>query len=98
MNLKMGRLLALCLAAGCQLAVAAGAPDFPALLDESQLVFQPPAQSTAVALKPNPVFTYEKALRTADGRLEIRYAVRPLGRPDVRVAGQPAVGWGLCTE
>ncbi len=53
---------------------------FADLLDEAELVLVPPAAAAAVPTQPNPVFSYEKALRTADGLLEIRYAVRPLGR------------------
>lgn len=78
-RLAGGMLAALICLTGA-LAVADSTPEFAALLDETQLLLQPPADSKAVPLLPNPVFSYEKALRSADGRLEIRYALRPLGR------------------
>ena len=53
---------------------------FTTLLDEGGLVFVPPAGYQDVDPAANPVFSYERAIRSADGRLEIRYAVRPLKR------------------
>jgi hypothetical protein len=42
--------------------------------------FEVPAGFREADLQANPLFTYDKAVRNEDGYLEIRYAVRPLGR------------------
>lgn len=53
---------------------------FQGLLAESELQLQAPAGYVEVPPRANSVFLYEHALRSADGVLEIRYAVRPLQR------------------
>jgi hypothetical protein len=59
---------------------AAPAHLFEALLDEGQLVFNPPSGFVDLPPGRNPILDYEHALRSADGSLEIRLAIRPLGR------------------
>jgi hypothetical protein len=62
-------------------APAAGSRDaFDVLLDEAELQFDPPAGYVEAQLRPNSVLLYERALRSRDGQLEIRYLVRPLSR------------------
>lgn len=53
---------------------------FESLVAEAGLVFDPPAGFDDVVPRANPVMDYERALRSRDGALEIRYAVRPLQR------------------
>ena len=53
---------------------------FEHLVDEAGLVFKPPSGYRDVIPQANPVMDYERALRSADGALEVRYAVRPLQR------------------
>ena len=62
--------------------VAEGAnrAQFNELLAEAEMQFEPPAGATSLASSANAVMNYERALRTADGLLEIRYAIRPLKR------------------
>lgn len=59
---------------------AHAAPSFEQLLSESGMRFAAPAGFAPVAVRPNPLFRYDHAVAAADGSLEIRYAVRPLGR------------------
>jgi len=54
--------------------------DFDALLAESQLLYAPPPGYTALPAARNPLLDYEAALRSGDGGLEIRIALRPLDR------------------
>ena len=62
---------------------AATADAFGALLDEGQLVFTRPSGFVDLPPGRNPILDYEHALRSADGSLEIRLAVRPLGRLEI---------------
>lgn len=62
---------------------AAPADAFGALLDEGQLVFTRPSGFVDLPPGRNPILDYEHALRSADGSLEIRLAVRPLGRLEI---------------
>lgn len=58
-----------------------GAPlTFERLLVESGLELLVPDGLAAVGVRPNEQFIYDRAYASADGALEIRYAVRPLGR------------------
>ena len=56
---------------------------FGALLHEAQLVFTRPPGFVDLSPGRNPILDYEHALRSADGSLEIRLAVRPLGRLEI---------------
>ena len=53
---------------------------FEALLSEAELVFSRPEGFVDRAPHRNPVMAYERALRSPDGQLELRMAVRPLKR------------------
>lgn len=53
---------------------------FEALLAESELVFTRPEGYVDLPPGRTPVLDYERALRSADGSLEIRLAIRPLKR------------------
>ena len=53
---------------------------FEALLTEAELVFEPPPGFVDVPPGSTPVFDYERAVRSPEGDLEIRVAVRPLKR------------------
>jgi hypothetical protein len=53
---------------------------FADLVNEAGLVFNPPPDYRDVIPQANPVMDYERALRSTDGALEVRYAVRPLQR------------------
>ena len=67
---------------------AAGAPAladdaqklFQALLEESGMVLQCDEGYVDAPLVANEILPFEKALRTADGVMEIRFAIRPLAR------------------
>lgn len=54
--------------------------DFDALLAESELVFDPPADYVELPPGRTPMLDYEKALRSPAGELEVRIALRPLKR------------------
>lgn len=58
----------------------AGLEDFEALLAEAELQFSPPEGYLDMPAGQTPVFDWERALRSPDGTLEIRIAVRPLKR------------------
>jgi len=66
------------------IAAMAGSPaptlTFEDLLAEAGMGFTPPPGMQQVEVHPNSMFTYDRALATPDGDLEIRYAVRPLDR------------------
>ena len=53
---------------------------FEALLTEAELVFTPPGGFIDLPAGHNPILNYERAMRSLDGSLEIRVAVRPLKR------------------
>lgn len=59
---------------------ATAPPTFEELLAESRMTFTPPPEFKPVEIRPNPMFTYDRALISQDGSLEVRYAVRPLSR------------------
>ena len=61
-------------------AAAGQGVSFADLLAEGGLVFEPPVGLAEVPVAPNELFPYEHGRRNADGTLEVRYAVRPLGR------------------
>lgn len=67
-------------ASGHALPPEAAAERFAALLDEAELQFSPPPGFVDLPPGRTPVFDYERALRSADGLLEIRIAVRPIRR------------------
>ena len=54
--------------------------DFESLLRETELNFTPPDGYADLKPAANPVLDYERALRSPDGALEIRLAIRPLKR------------------
>ncbi|OQX32212.1 MAG: hypothetical protein B0D96_09835 [Candidatus Sedimenticola endophacoides] len=59
-------------------------PDrFQGLLEEAGLTFQTPDGFSDIELKRYPTLQHERALRHADGKVEVRYAIRPLGRLEV---------------
>ena len=53
---------------------------FEGLLAEGELVFSPPQGYEDIPAGRTPMLDYERALRSPDGNLEIRVAIRPLGR------------------
>ena len=56
---------------------------FEALLDEGGLSWDKPSGFEEVALRENSLLPYEMAIRSADGEMEIRYAIRPLQRIEI---------------
>jgi len=58
----------------------AGKTDFEGLLAEAELQFDPPGGYRDLPPGRTPVLDWERALRSPDGQLEIRIAVRPLKR------------------
>jgi len=61
----------------------AGPPDFHALLAEGGLEFTPPEGFRPLPVAPDYVMPYEARYLSEDGRLEIRYAIRPLSRIEI---------------
>lgn len=55
-------------------------PTFDQLLVESGLELRVPHGFAAIKIRPNGRFIYDRAYANPDGALEIRYAIRPLGR------------------
>ena len=53
---------------------------FAALLAEAELEFHPPRGFIDLPAGRTPILDYERALRSTDGSLEIRLAVRPIAR------------------
>ena len=51
---------------------------FAALLNEAELLFEPPAGFVDLPPRRTEIFDYERAVRSPEGDLEIRVAVRPL--------------------
>jgi hypothetical protein len=60
--------------------VALEMPGFDELIGEGRMRFELSAGFQEAKQRTNPLFPYDKAVRKDDGSLEIRYAVRPLGR------------------
>ena len=56
------------------------ADPFEALLEDAQLIFTRPGGFIDLPPARNPILDFERALRSEDGTLEIRIAVRPLQR------------------
>lgn len=56
---------------------------FESLLDESGIDWKSPAEFREVAIRDNNQLPYEKAMRSPDGSMEIRYAIRPLTRIEI---------------
>jgi hypothetical protein len=56
---------------------------FDKLLQESDLVFTPIAGFRGIPVESDYVMPYEKRLVSSDGQLEVRYAIRPLGRIEI---------------
>ena len=56
---------------------------FDELLQEGGLVFTPVAGFREIPVEPDYVMPYEKRLVSSDGQLEVRYAIRPLGRIEI---------------
>ncbi len=67
----------------CTAVQAVGQTDFSALLDEAGLEFHAPEGFVALPLEADYVLPYEARFRSADGALEVRYAIRPLGRMEI---------------
>lgn len=66
------------------MAVASAASvDFPALLDEAGMELQIPKGFEPVPVAPDFIMPYEARYRSRDGELEVRYAIRPLGRIEI---------------
>ena len=61
-------------------ALPTAAPGFEELMAESGMQLKTPKGFHDVVLHANPLFMYDKAVSNEDSTLEIRYAVRPLGR------------------
>jgi hypothetical protein len=59
---------------------AVGVADFEALLAEAELQFRPPQGFVDLPAGRTRLLDYERALRSPDGSLEIRLAVRPIKR------------------
>lgn len=59
---------------------ALGDDSFESLLAEGELLFSPPAGYEDLPAGRTPLLDYERALRSPDGKLEIRIAIRPLKR------------------
>jgi hypothetical protein len=59
---------------------ARGDDSFESLLVEAELLFNPPRGFEDLPAGRTPVLDYERALRSPDGNLEVRIAVRPLKR------------------
>ena len=53
---------------------------FLKLLKEADLIFSPPQGFKPQRPVANPLLPYEHAIRSEDGKLEVRYAIRPLAR------------------
>ena len=53
---------------------------FAQLLEEGGLAFEPPRGFHEVPVEPDYVMPYEARYRSDDGKLEVRYAIRPLNR------------------
>ena len=60
-----------------------GVIPFDRLLEEGGLEFHPPEGFQPVPLEPDYVMPYEARYRSNDGRLEVRYAIRPLSRIEI---------------
>ncbi len=63
--------------------IAGEAPDFQELLKEGGLSFTPAAGFRPLPVAPDYVLPYEARYVTADGGLEVRYAIRPLRRVEI---------------
>lgn len=57
--------------------------DFSQLLEESGLEFSVPEGFKAIPVEPDYVMPYQAHYLSADGNLEIRYAIRPLDRMEI---------------
>jgi len=71
-------ILILAVATGCSKSTVSR--PFQKLLDEAQLVFTAPQGFQPLPPVANPLLPYEHAIRAEDGKLEVRYAIRPLSR------------------
>ncbi|MDJ0806792.1 MAG: hypothetical protein QNJ78_08150 [Gammaproteobacteria bacterium] len=58
-------------------------PGFQELLIEAGLELSVPEGFQEVELEKNPLLQHEKAVRSQDGRLELRYVIRPLSRIEI---------------
>lgn len=55
-------------------------PGFDELIGEGRMRFELPSGFQEAKPRANPLFPSDKAVRNEEGSLEIRYAIRPLGR------------------
>ena len=58
-------------------------PTFQELLTEAGLELSVPDGFNEIELKKIPLLQHEKAIRSADGKLELRYVIRPLSRIEI---------------
>lgn len=58
-------------------------PTFADLLNEAGLELSLPDGFNEIRLEENPLLQHEKAVRSTDGNLELRYVVRPLSRIEI---------------
>jgi hypothetical protein len=68
---------------GVSNAQQAATPTFQDLLLEAGLEFTQPPGFKQISLEQPPLLQHEKALRHEDGKLEIRYVIRPLSRLEI---------------
>ncbi|NNF97391.1 MAG: hypothetical protein HKM94_10735 [Halobacteria archaeon] len=83
MNLTWARLsgigcLILVIATGCS--KSPESEPFHKLLGEAGLTYSEPQGFIPLSPVANPLLPYEHAIRSSEGNLEVRYAIRPLGR------------------
>jgi len=81
--MKKRSLLFLALLLPWSLLLAVESVPFDKLLEEGGLEFHPPEGFHPVPVEPDYVMPYEARYRSEDGKLEIRYAIRPLGRIEI---------------
>lgn len=60
--------------------VLASSSDFGTLLEEAELAFEAPVSYVDIAPGRTPMLDYERAIRSPEGDVEVRFAVRPLKR------------------
>lgn len=70
-------------AAGSAAPALSAVTSFEQLAAEADLVFVSPEGFDDVEPRANPLLSYERAIRHHTGALEVRYAVRPLGRVQI---------------
>ena len=56
---------------------------FEYLLDEAGMRYQAPEGFSVAQIEPNDLLSYEHAVRDPEGRLEVRYLIRPIQRLEI---------------